>query len=209
MARTLVVGVVFSVGCVVPRPGVEIDERVSTAVHEMGHALLRALIGATVKSVVIYRAFFSSSYGGETCWDFPKLPGVSDDTPITVDDEDIRVISYGCVAGQEAESLWLCSMYGFTMSEARDHTAAGASTDLRNFKTLSRYVDDLTLESARRETDKIILRHWPVIELLSDILSDRYKLSTRVVNKHVTAESDSEVRTVVPKIYVPATAGGK
>jgi hypothetical protein len=184
---------------------VEIDWRVGTAVHEMGHALLRSLAGLVVTSVTIQKAFLSSQFSGETCWTMPKSYG--EKLQYVIDWEDLKILCYGCLAGQEAESLWLSRTYGFSISEARGITRPGSGTDMNNYRNIAQHLEDFSEAGARLETDKIILRNWPVIELLADILSDRERLNTRMVSRHISAGSDSGVRVIQPKLYDPATAG--
>lgn len=184
---------------------IEIDYRIATAVHEVGHTLLRALGGFKITSISIQRAWFSGGqWSGMVCCDL--MNGYGNNVELIVSDEDLKLYCLGCVAGQEAESLWLSHTYGMSLSEARAETLPTASIDMRNFKSAAVAITDeeFTLMGARREVDVILLRHWPVIQLLSDTLSEQQSLKPSKAHNTVRAGSDPQVHqfnpTVVPRV---------
>ena len=166
-----------------------IDWRDATAVHEVGHTLIRVLWGATLSKVEIRKNLFGSQYSGETCWDLPR------DAWGKLSNDDIKAYCLGCIAGQEAESLWLCEVYDIPLSEGRDLTRVGSSGDLRNFRSTSQLVyGDFSLAGARVEVDQILLRHWKTVQLLAFILSERYKLSHRQAARQIRPGSDRAIK---------------
>lgn len=169
-------------------PGIEIDDRKATAIHEVGHGLLAVLFGLELRRVMIYRAWFTS-FGGEAVYNIDKLPP-------EIREEDIDMFCMISRGGQEAESIWISSTYGLPMDEAYSITHSGASSDRRNFNYMSQFTETprSTLKNGSR---KFLLSRWSQVEALAVKLEERRRLNDGTVRKQVNQ------RPIEPRVTAP------
>jgi hypothetical protein len=177
----------------------EYDKLRAAAIHETGHAWLGSTIGLDLKKISMWKSFMAVA--GEVTVDRSKTLGVFED------DFDMLALFY--VGGQEAESIWLASIYDLSIFEARHITNASSRYDRRSFRELS-YCSGVVRGTVEAQANAILKRHWPSIELLADRLEYKRTMTAAPVNAAVgskNTDGSRRIKKVTPEMLVGARPG--
>lgn len=151
------------------------QERLITAAHEAGHAMVAALLGVPLERAKISHRLFSQAVDGVV---------TAEDQLFVIGRYEDKFDHYAVIAlaGPEAEAYWRHKTEDADLAEARavafEAARNSSEADVNNARRcLRKGSGQLSLGQARSQARQLVMRHWTAITRTAEALDKHTTLN--------------------------------